>query len=207
MLLASASPRRAQLLERMGLPYQRLPVGVDDGQLRPPPGAGAPAWAAALAYLKARAAARDAPGHTDPFDTAIDPILAADTVCEVGGRIVGKPRDRDHAAQVLRSLAGGTHRVVTGLAIVYAGVRTIEAHIAAVTFGPLDDRVIDAYADSGAWRGKAGGYNLEDRLADGWPITVTGDPGTVVGLPTQGLAERIDRTVARAKGRRPGACA
>lgn len=135
-------------------------------------------------------------------------VLAADTLC-VGmrggeaGKLVGKPRDRADARAMLRGFVGGEHAVVSGVALVRVGgdggaiavsgrdagaLRyTLLADTAVVRFGDVDEDALESYLDTGDWRGKAGGYNLLDRQQAGWPITVTGDPATVVGLPMRKL--------------------
>jgi len=188
ILLASQSPRRLQLLQESQLPCRVIESGVDDSQLAPPP-VSPERWAMALAYLKARAALeRAAPlpaGST---------VLGADTVVAKDGRIIGQPRDARGARQIIDALRGGSHRVVTGVALVDApGSRRIFVDTATVTFGPIPDAALDAYIDSGQWRGKAGGYNLFERTQAGWPLSVEGDPSTVVGLPIRLLLRVLGR--------------
>lgn len=204
LILASQSPRRAQLLRDAGLVFeQRSPPFEDPDQ---PPGelTGSEAEGYAIALAKRKAASL-APG--------IDPprlILAADTICiDDQGRLVGKPTDRDDAERMLRAFVNTTHRVVTGVALLRVGGPELsqahdrrEAHAdtawacrgvydfadtATVSFGPIGDDALRRYLASDDWQGKAGGYNLFDRLAAGWPIEVTGDPSTVVGLPMRRL--------------------
>lgn len=194
LLLASASPRRAHILQELGLEHQVVPSPVDDGQLTPPSGTSAAAWTIAMAYLKARAAIDALPLDTRGL------VLGADTACELDGRIIGKPATAADAANTLRAMRGRTQRVVTGVALVCPAHprtrRLLVADVARVTFGELDDQTIDAYAATGQWQGKAGGYNLSERVADGWPIVVAGDPSTVVGLPARRLGEWLWQTMA-----------
>ncbi len=192
LLLASGSPRRREVLTDLGATFTVAPAGVDDGQLTPPPGATALTWTVAMAYLKAFAAIEVLPACT----TGI--VMGADTACELDGRIIGKPESEAEARATLRSMVGQTQRVVTGVALVDPKQprdhRLLLADAALVSFGNLSEDAIDRYLMTGGWRGKAGGYNLTERLADGWPITVQGDPGTVVGLPTQRLPEWLALT-------------
>ncbi|MEO1007245.1 MAG: Maf family protein [Planctomycetota bacterium] len=184
LVLASGSVRRAEILRGAGIPFEQRPAALDDGHLRPPPGTPAAAWTVALAYLKAWAVDRECRG--------LGWVLGADTVCEVGGEIVGKPRDAGAARRMLERMVGGAQRVVTGLALLTpGGGRVLAAEVATVAFGPIEPRTLDAYIESGSWRGKAGGYNLTERLADGWPIAVEGDPEAVVGLPIRVLQRMI----------------
>ena len=152
-----------------------------------------------MAYLKARAAIERLPLGTSGI------VMGADTSCEFDGRIIGKPIDAEDARATLREMSGRTQRVVTGVALVDPGRprthRLLVADVAHVTFGELSDTAIETYVQTGAWRGKAGGYNLSERLAEGWPITVEGDPDTVVGLPTRRLADWL-RTAGKWEARR-----
>lgn len=191
LVLASGSPRRAQILQALGVEHTVVPSPVDDGDLVHPPGTSAPAWTIAMAYLKARAAIDARPPVTPGL------VLGADTACELDGRIIGKPASADDAAATLRAMRGRTQRVVTGVALVCPAHprtrRLLVADVALVTFGELGDDAIDAYVATQQWRGKAGGYNLSERLAEGWPIVVSGDPNTVVGLPVWRLGEWLSR--------------
>ncbi len=185
-ILASQSPRRAQLLTEAGVVFeQRSPPFADPDQ---PPGHlrgdEAEAYAAALAEQKANSLAEliDGPAL----------ILSADTICvDDAGALVGKPRDRAHADVMLRSFIEAEHRVLTGVALLRVGpgepVMASFADVAVVRFGSLSEQQLDVYLTTDDWRGKAGGYNLFDRQAAGWPITVDGDPATVVGLPMRRL--------------------
>jgi septum formation protein len=117
-------------------------------------------------------------------------ILAADTICVTNaGQLIGTPTDRDDARQMIQHFINHTHTVVTGVALITINRDTplTLADETRVTLGPLNSAQIDEYLDSNTWRGKAGAYNLFERQAAGWPLTVTGDPTTVVGLPMQKL--------------------
>jgi len=97
---------------------------------------------------------------------------------------------------MLHLMSGRTQRVVTGVALVNPNNpqdhRLMVTDVAMVTFGPLEGTEIDRYVETNGWQGKAGGYNLAERIADGWAITVEGDPDTVVGLPTQRLTQWLE---------------
>ena len=117
-------------------------------------------------------------------------ILTADTVgADPNGRLIGTPEKPEAARAMLGGLVGAEHRIATGVALRLpdGSVRRLR-DTATVRLGPVAPRVLNAYIDTGDWRGKAGGYNLAERLAAGWPLTVDGDPGTVMGLPMQRLA-------------------
>jgi septum formation protein len=187
LILASQSPRRRSLLEEHGFDHVARHPGVDDAELSPGE-VSAEQWVAALAYLKARAglaSLADRPPHWT--------VVGADTVCVKDGELLGQPRDAAEAERMLRRLENGEHRVVTGVAILsgegpVTRRRELLVDRARVRIGEIGVARIRAYVASGQWRGKAGAYNLSERLADGWPITLEGDPGTVMGLPMRRLS-------------------
>ncbi|MEO1130849.1 MAG: Maf family protein [Planctomycetota bacterium] len=185
--LASASPRRRLLLEEAGFTPDVISSGIDDAELRPkavPP----VHWAASLAYLKARGGLRF---------TKAGIVLGADTIVDKAGDIIGQPRDADHARNTILQLSGGSHSVISGVALLWRDEkgtvqRSIFADTSTVHVGALPSDAIEAYIDSGDWRGKAGGYNLSERIEAGWPITFDGDPATVMGLPMQRLIPMLE---------------
>lgn len=190
LILASQSPRRVQLLAEAGFVFeQRSPPFADPDQ---PPGHlrgdEAEAYAASLAEQKAKSVAATLEG------SAL--VLAADTICVDGaGELVGKPRDRGHAREMIASFIDAEHRVLTGVALLRVvqseGQIASFADVAVVRFGSLREQELEDYLDTDEWKGKAGGYNLFDRQAAGWPIQVEGDPATVVGLPMRRLVPML----------------
>ncbi len=194
LLLASGSPRRRELLTSLGADFAVVASNIDDGELTPPPAASAATWTMAMAYFKARAAIES----LEPSQAGL--VVGADTACELDGRIIGKPASEAEARGTLRSMVGQTQRVVTSVAILDPyrpnTHRLLLADVAEVTFGTIFEDAIDRYLVTGGWKGKAGGYNLTERIADGWPLTVRGDANTVVGLPTRSLATWIAHTTA-----------
>jgi septum formation protein len=192
VILGSASPRRRRLLEEAGWSVDQRAPDIDDGELGID--AGSPeATVAALAWFKAAQLGT-------PSEDAIA-LIAADTVCSVAGRILGKPADRDAAADMFRQMIPGTHRTLTGVCIRDGfGGRRLFVDAASVEIAAVDQRLIDAYLDSGEWEGKAGGYNLADRLAAGWPIRCQGDPSTVMGLPMRRLTPLLKAMLASEPG-------
>ncbi|MEX0886179.1 MAG: Maf family protein [Phycisphaeraceae bacterium] len=188
LVLASRSPRRARLLREAGYAFVQLASPFDDaGVIDARAGDAAREVAVELALRKARAlAATLEPGRV---------VLGADTLCMgVDGTLLGQPATREAAAAMLRGFRGRTHAMVTGVSLVVTGDGgRVDAFAdrAEVTIGALPDAELEAYLDTEAWRGKAGGYNLVDRQAAGWPIEVAGDPTTVVGLPMARLAAAL----------------
>jgi septum formation protein len=158
LVLASASPRRRRLLALLGLDY--VSVSTDTAEdLDSPLAADPPALATALAVEKAEAA-RNAGAHGS--------VLAFDTVVVHGGRVLGKPIDMTEAHEMLRSLSGVTHTVVTGVAVLPPG--TGEPDTFAVTtpvrMRELSDADIEVWAERGELLGCAGAYNIESHLAE-----------------------------------------
>jgi septum formation protein len=173
------------MLERAGLRFELASRVADDGELRPG-GVRPEHWAASLAYLKAVSVARSL-ADDDPAW-----VLGADTVCCGPRGPVSKPGDADEARAMLHGFVGRTHGVVTGVALVRAsGERELLADRACVRWGPIGAGAIETYLASGQWAGKAGGYNLAERVAAGWPVECVGDPDTVMGLPMRLLLPRL----------------
>lgn len=174
LALASASPRRADLLRQIGIPFV---VAATDADETPPEGEPPDSVVVALARRKAAAAAVDG--------TPQGWVLAADTLVEGPDRsLLGKPRDDADARATLRALSGRTHRVHTGVAVLRR--RDGAVHAAAttthVTFAELSPRRIDAYVASGEPTGKAGAYAIQG-LAGAFVTRIEGDHSNVVGLP------------------------
>lgn len=186
-LLASRSPRRLLLLREAGYEVETISSGIDDSGLLPGRVTVAQ-WTAALAHLKATAAARKC---FTPGGDAL--IIGADTVVECDGRIIGQPRDADHARRIIIELADREHDVITGVSVIHpaTGREDLFTDTARVAVGAIPMESIDQYVATGQWRGKAGAYNLSERLAAGWPIQYEGDPTTIMGLPMQRLTRYL----------------
>ncbi|QEH36970.1 Maf-like protein YhdE [Aquisphaera giovannonii] len=177
LILASASPRRRELLLEAGYRFEVDPSDVVEPD--PAPGDSPVEYAIRLAWRKAHAvAARRGAGL----------ILAADTVCAVGPEILNKPIDRADAERMIRLQEGRDTEVVTGLCLYRADrqawVGAAERSI--VRFRPLTDVERAAYLDSNRWEGKSGGYGVQDR--DPFVSVSRGSFSNVVGLPMERLA-------------------
>lgn len=175
------------MLEESGYGVEVIDAGIDDGLLKP--GLVPPAWwVAALALLKATAGADEASRRGLVF-----PVIGGDTVCVHRGKIIGQPEDARHAWSIIDSFRNARHAVLTGVAVVdqETGERRLAVDVAWSSLGDLPDSEIDAYVASNDWRGKAGAYNLTERIAAGWPIEFEGDPDTIVGLPRRLLPELL----------------
>jgi septum formation protein len=185
VILASASPRRAALLEQIGLPFRILPSALGDDWEAAIPGEEPEACARRLALAKAKdVAARLSRGL----------VIGADTLVVDRDRLFGKPRDRDEAQAFLRSLAGRTHRVITGIAIVdvETGQAEVEAAVTAVTMRSFGDQEAATYVATGEPMDKAGAYAIQGRGAL-LVESIQGDYFNVVGLPLALLATLLRR--------------
>ncbi|MBL8745820.1 MAG: Maf family protein [Phycisphaerae bacterium] len=188
LILASTSPRRRQLLSEGGFVHSAMAPGVDDATLKWDPVTPPHQWTAALALLKGRAAVEQVGARA-----AHAVVLAADTIVVKDGLVLGQPMTEDEATRTLKTLESGTHMVMTGVSIVGGGRTVLFTDEASVRVGVIGDERIAAYVASGGWRGKAGAYNLFERLADGWPISYSGDPTTIMGLPMERLGPILRR--------------
>lgn len=192
LFLASRSPRRRELLAEAGYLFDFDHPGLEDSELAE--GDVTPRqWVAALAYLKARAGLDVARATRRTPDV----IVGADTACVMDNRLIGTPTTASQARTMIADFANREHEVVSGLALICArsGRRLLASDAARVWVGPLSDPEIDEYVASGTWQGKAGAYNLIERIAAGWPIRYEGDPATIMGLPMTILADRLARFI------------
>ncbi|ATJ82147.1 Maf family protein [Halomonas beimenensis] len=177
--LASASPRRRDLLAAIDVPVEVRPVDIDE---TPRPGEAAEAYVTRLAEEKARAGSR----------LSTLPSLGSDTTVVRDGEILGKPRDRAHAAAMLRSLSGRSHEVLTAVAVTGpAGVLADCVHTR-VTLREIGEAEIAAYWASGEPADKAGGYAIQGRAAI-FVARIEGSHSAVVGLPLFETAALLDR--------------
>lgn len=176
LILASASPRRAELLRDAGFVFEILPADVDESPL---PGETPGAMTLRLARAKARVAA---PAAAASGAAAF--ILGADTAVVAGSTPLGKPASPAEAARMLRALSGCTHTVLTGVAVIRLPDRAERTAVetTSVTFARLSDEEIEAYAASGEPGDKAGGYAIQGRAAR-FVTRIEGCYSNVVGLP------------------------
>ncbi len=179
LVLASASPRRQELLRNAGIPFVAQPTDIPEA---PQAGESPRACAERLAREKAQAV---------PHDRPHDVVLGADTIVIVGGQILGKPRDAADATRMLRLLSGRTHQVITGVCLV--GLRTenrdlttafedVRSETTLVTMNALNDDEIRAYVATVEPMDKAGAYAIQG-IASRWISRIEGDYFNVVGLP------------------------
>ena len=150
--LASRSPRRAELLARLGLDF-----GVIDLDLPEQQGAGE----AASEYVRRVAREKAGAGLLEVVAVANAVVLGADTEVILDDRVFGKPADADDAAAMLRTLSGRTHEVITAVSLVSAGREAQAVSISQVRVAPMSDADIAGYIASGEWDGKAGAYAIQ----------------------------------------------
>ncbi len=182
IVLASASPRRRELMARVAPEFRVFPTDVDESIIKEKDPL---AFAIAAAVMKAKRAAEACP-------EAI--VIGADTVVALGLRILGKPADREDARAMLRALSGRRHRVMTGLAFYRKSEdRLLTGYdLTYVTFRALSDGMIDGYLDQGTFLDKAGAYAVQE-IGDSFVARMKGDYDNVVGFPV----EKVDRMLAR----------
>jgi septum formation protein len=183
LILASASPRRRELLAKAGYEFTVLPPALAEPNHLP---AGLPpaSYAESLAYFKAR-------GVADVHPDAL--VLGADTVVALGEEILGKPGNAADARRMLSDLSRNRHAVITGVALVGPGERRIiAADVTHVTMRPMSGKEIEDYIATGEWDGKAGAYAIQE-TADRFIVKLEGSFSNVVGLPMELLARLLKR--------------
>lgn len=175
LVLASASPRRAEILTSLGIPFRVRPADLEE---EPLPGETAEAAASRLAAEKAASVAALEPDRW---------VLGADTLVFLDGLILGKPRDAEDARRMLRQLAGREHRVVTAIHLMRGGEPgggSGHAEISRVRFAPMDESEIAWYAATGEPADKAGAYGVQG-LGARFIEAIHGSFTNVMGLPAR----------------------
>jgi septum formation protein len=174
LILASTSPRRREILKQLRIPFEVVAPRYEET-------AGDP-------VEHAVGKARSVGVHDER------PVLGCDTEVICGGRVYGKAGNEAEAEEMLESLAGKTHEVVSGLALITLGWEEVHKEVTRVTFRPLDARDLAYYVGSGEWEGRAGAYAIQG-LGASLVERVEGDFWNVVGLPAallvRLLAERF----------------
>ncbi len=199
LVLASASPRRRELLTQAGYTFDIIPAHIPEDPL---PGEDPIAYVVRLARQKAETVLRQLsappqPSSKSPAPPQVAPpqvaqvVLGADTTVTLDGEILSKPADPADAARMLRLLSGRTHRVITGVAAVTATRTEVAAEITAVSFLSLSDAEIAAYVATGEPMDKAGAYAIQGRAAR-WIPRIQGCYFNVVGLPIALVATLLD---------------
>jgi septum formation protein len=182
LILASASPRRLEFLQQLGLEFDCTPAHIDETPLT---GETPEAFAHRMAVGKA-----DSIAHSHPEAC----IIGADTVVALGNTIFGKPADSTEALAILQQLRGQTHRVVTACAITFRRQNISEsvAETTLVTFDHFEDPILKAYVDTGDPLDKAGAYGIQGK-GTFLVRSITGSYSNVVGLPVNQLIRLLLR--------------
>ena len=175
LYLASKSPRRRELLERLGVEFGVLDLDIPEVRATDEP---------ALDYVMRVAREKAGAGLFSVMATPGAVVLGSDTEVVLDGHVFGKPVDRPDAERMLRELSGRTHQVITAVAVVDAGREVQEHVISEVTFDALDDALITWYLDSGEWQGKAGAYAIQGK-GERLIRHLSGSFSSVMGLPLQ----------------------
>jgi septum formation protein len=192
LILASGSPRRRELLQEAGYSFTVVPP-AEDVECGVCSESGPAGLVADLAYRKAAAVRRQL--LSNPQSEIHNPqssiILAADTVAECDGFILGKPRDEQDARAMLTKLSGRDHRVLSGICVWAPSQEKprIRVAVSKLRMDSLTEAQLEQYLASGQWEGKAGSFGYQDRL--GWVQIVEGSESNVVGLPMELLEEML----------------
>ena len=186
LILASASPRRRELLAQAGFTFQVHPAQIPED---PRPNEDPIAYVARLAREKAQTVFAQLAARPEVASDLA--VLGADTTVTLDDQILGKPSDPADAARILRLLSGRTHHVITGVAIVTAARTEVAAEVTAVRFLTLSDADIAAYIATGEPMDKAGAYAIQG-LAARWIPRIEGDYFNVVGLPISLVATLLE---------------
>ena len=186
LYLASQSPRRRELLARLGQPFDCLDIDVPEQRQ---PGEPPEDYVRRVAREKAGA------GLLQVMAIAGARVIGADTEVVLDDEVFGKPADAADAAAMLGRLSGRTHRVVSAVSLVSASREAQVVSISEVRFGDLDQRAIDAYVAGGEWQGKAGAYAIQGE-AQRFIAHLSGSHSGVMGLPlyeTARLLQEFDQ--------------
>ncbi len=180
LILASASPRRAEILRSVGWPFEALPAHIDESR---EDSEKADAYVERIALAKAEAVASRCPGSL---------VLGADTVVVIEGQILGKPSDEGDANRMLRALNGRRHQVLTGVALVNGatGQSRVAHEVTDVTFAEMSEEEINWYVSTREPMDKAGAYAIQGHGAL-FIKEIRGDYFNVVGLPVRLLYRLI----------------
>jgi septum formation protein len=175
LILASTSPRRRAILEQLGVPFVVVPPAYEEADEDP------------VAHAVGKARSVKGAAHDQP-------VLGCDTEVLCGGRVYGKPENEAAAEEMLESLSGRTHEVVSGLALVTPAWEEVHREVTLVSFRALTPRDLAHYVASGEWEGRAGAYAIQG-LGASLVERIEGDYLNVVGLPAallvRLLAERF----------------
>ena len=178
VILASASPRRRELLSRIVKDFEIIPAkGEEKADLSLPP------EQIAVRLAEAKCA--------EIFSSNGSLVIGCDTIVVYGGKILGKPKDQEDAYATLCTLSGNTHDVITGVCVMYKDKKACASEVTKVTFNPLSEQFIKDYINSGSPMDKAGSYGIQD---GGIVVSYSGSYTNVVGMPVE-LVEKLIKEV------------
>lgn len=184
--LASASPRRQELLRQIGVSFEVVVPDIHEERA---------AHETPLQYVQRVARDKAHAGRDLVLRQGLAPlpVLAADTEVVLDGEVLGKPRDRDAGLLLLHRLAGRTHEVITALSLLHDAVTHEAVSVSRVSFGPLTDDQIARYWETGEPADKAGGYGIQG-MAAGFITHLDGSYSGVMGLPLYELVQILGKT-------------
>jgi septum formation protein len=178
VVLASASPRRKELLARLFETFEIVQSAVDEDSIE------APAGSLARVLAEAKAA--------DVFEQRSDNlVIGCDTTVALDGKLFGKPRSEDEARAMLEQLSGKSHEVITGVCLMYPGGRKSLLEISTVTFRKIEPEEIDEYVRTGEPMDKAGAYAIQGG-AQKFAARIQGDIDNIIGLPVAALQRALE---------------
>ncbi len=185
IILASQSPRRKQLLEWAEIPFDVLVKNTDENFPNTMAVEEVPVYIARNKALAIADLIKNDSAATKPV------ILAADTVVVLGDMIIGKPKDREDAVNILLALSGKTHRVITGVVLLHTTGETAFADITEVSFNPLSRQQIEFYVDKYQPFDKAGAYAIQEWIGVIGIKHINGDFYNVMGLPVNRVVQAL----------------
>ena len=175
LLLASTSPQRRAILEQLGIPFELVEPRYEERGDDP---------------------VEDAAGKARSVEVDDRPVLGVDTVVACGGLVLGKPRSAGEAEEMLETLGGRTHEVVSGLCLRTPAWEELRRETTRVEFRALTARDLAAYVATGEWEGRAGAYAIQGRAAR-FIVELRGSYSGVMGLPLYETAELLERLAQR----------
>ncbi|MDD5383041.1 MAG: Maf family protein [Candidatus Margulisbacteria bacterium] len=180
IILASASPRRIELLKKIVGRFKVIPSRINEAEIS----------ALSPRSFAIKAAAAKAEDIAAKHKNAI--VIGADTIVVLGNKIIGKPKNKKDAVRILGSLAGKTHRVITGLAVINTktSIKRTHCEVTSVTMKKVKNKEIMEYVNSGRPLDKAGAYGIQE-IEDVFIARIAGDYDNVVGLPVRALKKLL----------------
>jgi septum formation protein len=186
IILASASPRRKDLMQKAGYKFTVVVSDVDESDFNPADFTPVE-YAKQLALAKAKDVAEDYPDAV---------VIGADTIADFDGEIIGKPQDHKHAKQITQKLFSKPHKIITGLAIIKLNdnLQLVESDTTVVYPRKMSKQQIAEHIKGGTWQGKAGAYAIQE-TGDEFIEKIEGSMTNVMGLPTELLVEMLRKVL------------